>query len=372
MIVLTFLHVLYTIIIIVSISIVHKVYIGEIASAKLRGLFGAFTQIAVATGLLLNYGVSALPQVTYYYNSLVAAGIITIFECCVVWLHESPTWLIRHGQSHRAVQVLRWLRGPLIKVEKEVERIEAAESLSLWLAMKEMSKRYITVPIVIVMLTMFFHQIGGAHVISTYAAILFEEAGVKNPEVAALCAVGGVEVLMTFLSILMIDFVGRKLLLVLSSIGMVAGSAMLGAHYFVTRPSQCPSLSTSNYTQLEDGEFQNCINMRFAPLAISSAVLYVIAYSIGWGPVPWVILSELIPVRVRGAASGIATIINWGSAAFVIGVYLEYAEAVRDWFAWWTFAAVNAVAAIFAIAFIRETKGKTLEDIEKYYREHRC
>ena len=354
-------------------------YIGEISSAKLRGLFGAFTQIAVAAGLLLNYGVSALPKVTYYYSSLVAVAIITVFECSMIWLHESPTWLIRHGQSPRAVRVLRWLRGPLVKVEKEVERIEAAETLSLWLAVKEMSKRYITVPVVLVMLTMFFHQIGGAHVLSTYAAILFEEAGVKNPKVTALCAVGGVELLMTFLSIFVIDFVGRKVLLVVSSIGMVVGSALLGTHYLLTRPSLCDSFSTVNHTQLEttlqqaqDGEFANCINMRLAPLAISSTVLYVMAYSIGWGPVPWVILSELIPGWVRGAASGIATMVNWGSAAFVIGVYLEYAETVRDWFAWWTFAAVNAIAAIFAVVFIRETKGKTLEDIEKYYREHRC
>lgn len=360
-----------------------QVYIGEISSAKLRGLFGAFTQIAVAAGLLLNYGISALPQITYYYNSLVAVGIVTLFECFVVWMKESPSWLIRHGQSHRAVSILRWLRGPLVKVEKEVERIESAESLSLWLAMKEMSRRYITVPVVIVMLTMFFHQMGGAHVLSTYAAILYEEAGVRNPKVVALCAIGGVELVTTFLSILVIDFVGRKLLLVLSSIGMVCGSALLGTHYLLTRPSLCDESSSlvSNSTQLvgilqqsqaQENEFANCISVKFAPLAISSTVLYAVAYSIGWGPVPWVILSELIPVRVRGAASGIATIVNWASAAFVIGVYLEYAETVRDWFAWWSFAAVNVVAAIFTIVFVKETKGKTLEDIEQYYRDHRC
>ena len=308
-----------------------------------------------------------------------------MFECLVVWLKESPSWLIRHGQHQKAVKVLQWLRGPSVKVEQEVERIQEAESLSLWLAMKEMStKRHIAIPIVLVMLSMFFHQIGGAHVLSTYAALLFESAGVAEPELTALVAVGGVELVATFLTILVIDFVGRKFLLVLSSIGMVVGSAMLGAHYFITRPSTCTQLVSIGNSTVEESEFlqlqearsgdmfQNCINTQFAPLAISSAVLFAVAYSIGWGPVPWVLLSELIPVRVRGAASGIATLVNWGSAALVIGVYLEYSEAVRDWFAWWTFAFLNTIAAVFAIVFIRETKGKTLEDIEIYYQEHWC
>ena len=362
-----------------------QVYIGEISSPKLRGFFGAFTQIAIATGILLNYGISSIPKITYYYSSLVAVGIIAVFECLVVWLKESPSWLIRHGQTNQAVKVLQWLRGPKVKIQHEVERIQEAESLGLWLAMKEMStKRYIAIPIVLVMLSMFFHQIGGAHVLSTYAALLFESAGVAEPELTALGAVGGVELVATLLIILVIDFFGRKVLLVMSSIGMTVGSAMLGAHYYITRPSTCTQLVSINSTTgesqfLELSEatragdvFQNCINTEFAPLAITSAVLFAVSYSIGWGPVPWVLLSELIPVRVRGAASGIATLVNWGSAALVIGIYLDYSEAVRDWFAWWTFALLNVIGAIFAIVFIRETKGKTLEDIEVYYQEHWC
>ena len=363
-----------------------QVYIGEIASPKLRGLFGAFTQIAVATGIVLNYGISSIPGVTYFYSSLVAVAIIALYECLVVWLKESPSWLIRHGHTHRAVLVLGWLRGPEVKVQREVERIESAESLGLWLAMKEMStKRYIAVPIVVVMFSMFFHQIGGAHVLSTYAAPLFESAGVANPKLTAFGAVGGVELVATLLTIPVIDFVGRKILLVLSSIGMIAGSAMLGIHYFITRPSTCVQASLVNSTADEGGAFlplegghaagdmfENCVNSKFAPLAITSAVLFAVAYSIGWGPVPWVLLSELIPVRVRGAASGIATLVNWSSAALVIGVYLEYSEAVREWFAWWTFAFLNIIAVVFAIVFIKETKGKTLESIEEYYQEHWC
>lgn len=350
-------------------------YIGEISSAKFRGRFGSFTQIAIASGIILNYGVST--NLSYYYTSLIAVGIITLFECLIVWVYETPSWLVRHGQYIRAETALKWLRGPRADVEEEVKKIASAETHNLWLAVKQLSKRYITVPILIVMFSMFFHQIGGAHVLSTYAAPLYEEAGVPSPKKVALLAVGLVEFLATFIAIFLIDFMGRKWLLYLSSVGMVVGSTLLGLHYLLTRPSLCPTTSTNNSTLIEsmsqsDGEFSHCIRKDFAPLAISSTVLYAIAYSIGWGPVPWVILSEVIPAHVRGLASGAATIVNWASVALVIGVYLVYAESVQDWFAWWTFAVLNIIALLFAIIFIRETKGKTLEGIELYYREHCC
>lgn len=350
-----------------------QVYIGEISSARFRGRFGSFTQIAVASGIVLNYGVSI--KLSYFYSSLVAVGIIAVFECLVVWVYDTPSWLVRHGQRSRAVTALKWLRGPYVDVEEEIKEIESAESLNLWLVVKQLSKRYITVPIVIVTFSMFFHQIGGAHVLSTYAAVLYEEAGVRSPKKVALGTVGGVELAVTFISIFMIDAMGRKLLLFLSSVGMVVGSTLLGLHYYFTRPSLCSSANNSTTTDSlnqSDSEFANCINEHLAPLAITSTVLYAVAYSIGWGPVPWVILSELIPAHIRGVASGAATIVNWASAALVIGIYLTYAESVQYWFAWWTFAVLNIIALLFALIFIRETKGKTLESIELYYREHWC
>lgn len=351
---------------------VPQVYIGEISSARFRGRFGSFTQIAIASGIILNYGVST--NLSYYYTSLVAVGIIAVFECSVVWVYETPSWLVRHGQDIRAEAALKWLRGPHVNVKEELKKIVSAETLNLWLAVKQLSKRYITIPILIVMFSMFFHQIGGAHVLSTYAAPLYEEAGVPSPKKVALLAVGVVEFLATFFAIFLIDKMGRKSLLFFSSVGMVVGSTLLGLHYYFTRPSQCSNNSTLTESLMlqsqSDSGFSNCINKDYAPLAISSTVLYAVAYSIGWGPVPWVILSELIPAHVRGVASGAATIVNWASAALVIGVYLLYAEHVREWFAWWTFAVLNIIALFFGIIFIRETKGKTLQNIELYYQEH--
>ena len=100
-------------------------------------------------------------------------------------------------------------------------------------------------------------------------------------------------------------------------------------------------------------------------MAVTSVIIYDVALSVGWGSVPWVILSELIPLQVRGLAGGIAILVNWGTSA--VGVYLDYAAAVELWFVWWSFAVLNALGIVFVAVFIRETKGKTLEDIENYY-----
>lgn len=290
----------------------------------------------------------------------------------MVWLYETPRWLVLNGQSRQAHRALRWLRGSSGDIESEIGSIESAKTASMWLACREIyrSRRSVTVPILVVMVVMFFHQMAGATVIASYAAVLFDEAGVANPRVTATYAVGGVEFCATFLSIFVIDLVGRKLLLILSGTGTIIGSMLLGLHFYLTRPSQCstPINGTSVMLQ-DDGVFENCLNSQYAPLAITSIIIFIVAYSFGWGPVPWVLLSELIPIKVRGVASGMATIVNWASLALVIGVYLEYAELVQDWFAWWSFSVLNIVAVLFALIFIRETKGKTLEHIEEYYKE---
>ena len=353
-----------------------QVYIGELSSAKLRGIFGSFIPIALAMGVLLTYALSTISDFPYYYNSLVAAGIAAVFESMMVWLYETPRWLILNGQSQKAHHTLRWLRGPSSEIESEIYKIESAETASMWLACREISRlrRHVTVPIVVVMLAMFFHQIGGGTVVASYAAVLFEEAGVANPRVTAAYAVGGVEVFAVIFSVFVIDLVGRKLLLILSGIGMVIGSTLLGLHFYLTRPSLCSSSSNGTLSEMlqDDAVFENCLNSQYAPLAITSIIIFIVAYSIGWAPVPWVLLSELIPNKVRGVASGMATIVNWVSLALVVGVYLEYGELVQEWFVWWSFSVLNSVAVVFVLIFVRETKGKTLEDIEEYYREHKC
>ena len=352
-----------------------QIYIAEISTAKFRGLFGSFVEIGLATGILLNYSIGSIPGFPYFYNSLVAAGIVAVFEVMMVWLKETPRWLVSKSHYQEAYHTLIWLRGPSVNTEDEIRSIESSDSSSIWSAWKEFAKRSVAVPVMIVIVVMFFQQIGGLNAISSYAASLFEEAGVANPRVTATYAVGGVELFSTVISIFVIDLIGRKILLIISGAGMTVGTALLGVHFYIMRPSLCTSVANSTLTDLaemlQELTTDAPCNPQYGPLAIVSIIVYVIAFSIGWAPVPVVLMGELIPLRVRGLASGIATFVSLGTGALFVFFYVEYANLVQLWFAWWTFTAINIVGVVFVIIFIRETRGKMLEDIEKYYEEHR-
>ena len=180
----------------------------------------------------------------------------------------------------------------------------------------------------------------------------------SDPSVTASFVVGGTSVVFTLISIFVVDYFGRKILLILSGIGMLIGTIMLGTHFYVTRPSLC-NITTSDNTDI-------VCNGHIVPLAITGLVIFYSTFSIGWGPVPWILLGELIPLNIRGFVGSLATFVNWGTAAIVTGFYFNYSELVNSWFSWWTFSFFNGFAVIFVLLFIEETKGKSLEQASQH------
>lgn len=347
-------------------------YISELSAAKFRGFFTAFVQISLAGGALLSFAISSIPGFPYYYTSLVAVGLTAVFECAVVWLHETPRWLTSKGQVLRAFDTLHWLRGPGVDVEREIGSIQMSHKLpSVWQVMREFTKRSVAVPFILSLCIMFLQQAGGLNALSSYAASLFEAASVAHPRVTATYAIGLATFIVVLLSTCVIDLFGRKVLLIVSGTGMAVGTTLLGVEYYLIRPSLCSTTHNSTTLTLQGSSTDDApCNSQYAPLAIVGVVCYSVSFAIGWGPVPWVLLSEILPLRVRGMASGIATIISWGTGALVVGCYPQFARAVQKWFAWWSFSLMNIAAVLFSVFFLRETKGRTLEDIEKYYREN--
>ena len=287
--------------------------------------------------------------------------------------------MLAHGHQKEAISALKLLRGKNYDIGHELSAMELDISHNPHVKMSKvlahLKKRDVLMPLVIMLFIMFFQQIGGLNASTAYSGLIFKEAGVENYRATATYAIGGTAVVFTIIGMFMVDFFGRKSLLITSGIGMLLGTVLLGTHFFITRPSLCSSPSdNSTLTDMvlqsssnsDDGEL---CNAQFSPLAIVSLILFNAAFSIGWGPVPWVLLGELIPLRVRGAGSGIATLVNWFTAAIVAGFYLNYADKVKPWFAWWTFSVLNLLAILFVIFFVFETKGKRLEEIHDRYKK---
>ena len=360
----------------VATVIIIQVYLGEVPSKKLRGVVGAIGQGILAIGVMLSYVLGAIGGFRYYYISLVAVGIVALFEVLMIWLPETPRWLFAKGHVERAESVLLWLRGKKIDITEELEEIEkvvVAKKNSKKNMMQEFLRRGVIIPFIYVLTSFVFQQIGGVSAVFAFAAAIFSEAGVANPRVMSIYAVGVVGVIGNFSIVFVVDSIGRRTLLILSGAGMCIACAMLGIHFFITRPSLCSSNDFNNNSTSLMLDTTNApttsapCNSHFAPLAIASLVLYRFSYSIGLGPIPYILLSEMLPLSVRGFASGLVGTVMWLTVSAVAGLYLKYVELVEQWFVMWTFALFNLLSVLFTIVFIPETKGKSIEELERKF-----
>lgn len=359
-------------------TLIQKVYVIEVSSVKLRGLFGTILEGAVYVGVTLNYALGSINNFYYYDISLVAVGIVALYEALMVWQPESPRSLLSHGYVAEAERALKWLRGPksdrncdeFKEMKKNIITTTKHAKQGIW---KHIRRKSVLVPFLYLLVVFLIKQLCGIYVITTFAGEIFVEAGVSNPRSTAIYAVGVSNLIGVIVAFLTADRIGRKFLLITSGVLMAIGTVMLGTHFYITRPSLCNekwSIS-NNSTDFTSGvepishDTTEACNPHFSPLAITSLIIYNIAFSMGWGPLPWVLISELLPLSVRATAVGLCTIVSYLSYSAVVGFYLEYVELVSPWFAIWTFTIFSLAGSVFVFIFIPETKGKSLEVIER-------
>ena len=342
-----------------NIMISVQVYIAEICSIKLRGIFGSLVPLGGTIGIICISGFS------YYYLSLVAIGVVAVFEVLMVWLPDTPKWLLSRGRGKEAERVLLWLRGKEISIQQELEEMKKAVSANEAQRIniqKEFQKRSVLVPFVYVLVLLIFQQAGGINAIVPFAATLLSNAGVSNPRTTATITIGVIGIFGLLLFIATVNLIGRTALLVISGAGMFLSCSMLGIHFFITRPSLC-----TNNSMTEPDIDDSLCNTQFLMLATVSVTLFIFTFILGVGSVPWILISEMISLNVRGVASGLCVMTNWGMAALFSGTIMSYYSLVGPWWTMWTFSAVNLACVLFVLIFITETKGKSLEEMEKKF-----
>ena len=164
----------------------------------------------------------------------------------------------------------------------------------------------------------------------------------KSPFIA-LFTIGLTELVFTLVTVFTMDLIGRKILLIISGSVMAVSSFTLGiALYFMK----------SDHSAMQ-------------PLAVVCVLMFTMGFALGWGAVPWTLVSEIFPLQIHGLLGGVVSAVNWACAAIVGGLYFEYGLLVGQWGVWWTFGVVNLVAVCFVAVFLPETKGKRLEIIEQ-------
>ena len=327
-------------------SVMSPLYIAEISPARLRGRLVTLNQLAIVSGILLayliNWQLSNLGAESWRWMFAVAALPSLVFLLNLLVVPESPRWLVKQGRMEEALAVL----GRLL--EPAAARAEAAEIRDA-IALEEgpvtelfgsALRRPLTIAVGLAVLS----QVTGINTILYYGSLIFTEHGGQSAGAAlgANVIIGAVNLAGTIVALFTIDRLGRKPLLITGTAVMAVALAGLAAAF---------------YFQASD-----------PALLLGLILVYVAAFAISLGPGAWLLMSELFPTKVRGRAAGIATIALWLACLAVTFTFLTLVSLAGPAGAFCLYASLCVVTVVFVWRFAPETKGRTLEQIEKLWR----
>lgn len=323
-------------------------YISEISPPEARGALVSLNQLMITCGIVVSYLVdymlaTANNEWRWMFGLGAIPGIILIVG--MIALSESPRWLVSKKRIEEARTVLSHVIPPK-EVEKEIAEISSSLSVKegCW---KDLLEPWIRPALFVGIMLALFQQVTGINTIIYYAPTIFEFAGFESHKVSILATVGVgvVNVLMTLVAIWFIDRIGRKPLLYIGLVGMAISLGVLGFAF--------------NLPELSSG-------LKIA--TVICIMFYIASFAISLGPIFWLMIAEIYPLNIRGRAMSIATLANWGFNGIVAATFLTLTDKLGKGGAFWFYASVCLLGLVFCYFFVPETKGRTLEDIEKHLR----
>ncbi|MDE2450974.1 MAG: sugar porter family MFS transporter [Gammaproteobacteria bacterium] len=351
-------------------SMLAPMYIAEVAPPASRGMLVTFQQIAIVVGITLVYFVNwAIQQghnrdylmTTAWRHMLASAAIpAALLIVFMLMVPETPRFLVLKDRDTEALSLLKRLVGDDAEAQSTLQQIKATlvehtrPVLSFgWLVL-----------IVGIMLSI-FQQVVGINAVLYYAPHMFENMGASTTQALWDSAIysGVTMTVFTLIATFTVDRLGRKPLLVAGALIMAVAMIVLGMlfdrHLAAATVGQAGSSAGSSY------------------VALGAVVVYILGFSFSWGPVVWVMLSEIFPNSIRGKAMSIAVAAQW-IMNFVVSTTFPIMDGnsslnamFNHGFAYWVYGVCAILAALFVIKFVPETKGRPLESIQELWHKHR-
>jgi len=332
-------------------SMLSPLYIAEIAPAKIRGKLVSMNQFAIIFGMLVVYFVnyfiakqgddSWLNTVGWRWMFASETIPASIFLLMLFTVPDTPRSLVLKSQPEKALDVLTKVNGieEAKKILGDIQNTVVSHSGKLF--------SFGIGVIVIGVLLSVFQQFVGINVVLYYAPEIFKGMG-SGTDTALLqtIIVGAVNLLFTVLAIMTVDKFGRKPLMIIGALGMAVAMFALGGVFF---------------------------SKSVGILALICMLVYVASFAMSWGPVVWVLLSEIFPNKIRGRAMAVAVAAQWISNYLVSWTFpmmdknSYLLEKFNHGFAYWIYGVMAVIATIIVWKFVPETKGKTLEEMEKFW-----
>ncbi|HEX4791974.1 MAG TPA: sugar porter family MFS transporter [Actinospica sp.] len=324
-------------------SMVVPLYIGEMAPARVRGGLVSLNQLAITVGILAAYLVDYALSGSGNWRLMFGLAAIpaAVLFIGMLFQRESPHWLIGQGRGEEAHRILERLRGSDDDIDAEVEEVRRLGRRKS--GYRELLSPKIRPALFVGIALAVFQQITGVNTVIYYAPTLLQGAGLgSSSAILAEVCVGGINVLLTILAVWLMDRVGRRPLLLIGTTGMLIGLLTVA----------CAFLGGDHLTG------------GAAIVAIVGLMFFQGSFAIGLGPVFWLLIAEIYPLKVRGTAMGLATIANW-AADFVVTIsFLTLLNAVSGVGTFLLFAFLTLAALIYFRIKVPETKGRSLQDIE--------
>uniref|UniRef100_U5EUX1 Facilitated trehalose transporter Tret1 n=1 Tax=Corethrella appendiculata TaxID=1370023 RepID=U5EUX1_9DIPT len=324
--------------------VVAPMYISEIAETSVRGALGAFFQLFLTVGILFVYVVGAYTH--WQHLSIVCVIFPVLLIIAMVFIPESPTYLVKQGQRVKAGISLKWFWGQNCDTQTQLQAIQTdIDAVSGETSIKDLVTNATNrSALIISLLLMFFQQFSGINAVIFYTVPIFQSAGsTMDPSVCAI-VVGVVQVVMTVASSLLIDRAGRRILLIGSALSMGICLITLGIYF---------------HLKIKEHDVSN---IGWLPLA--SVVIFIVAFSLGFGPIPWMMMGELFAPDIKGLASAIAVMFNWTLVFLVTKTFGTMNEVLGSDLTFWFFGTWMVICTIYVIFKVPETKGKTNAQIQ--------
>lgn len=334
-------------------SLCLPVYMGETIQPEVRGMLGLISTTLGNIGILAVFVGGKFLD----WRMLAALGAVLCapYFACTFFTPETPHWYLSKGRRKDAKEALLWLRGgkDAADVDDELRAAEAcvggsdaakgrAEGED---GVRALFKREYLRPVGIALGLMLFQQFSGINAVIFYTVKIFQDAGSSVDEFVSTMVVGAVNLAAVVVATALIDRLGRKVLLVASAAAMAAALAVLGTFFYLSAKT--------------DVDVSAC-----GWLPLLSFVVFVVGFSLGFGPIPWLMMGEILPADIRGPAASLATGVNWACTFVVTKAFPDVVASVGSHAAFWGFCAVCCGALAFVLLCVPETRGRTLEEIE--------
>ena len=327
-------------------SYVGPLYISEMAPQKHRGALVSLNQLAITVGILLSYIVDYYFSFTSNWRWMLGFGIFPgiILYLGMLYLPESPRWLLSQGDEEQARNNLLPIRGSEESVEREIAEIKVTlktEAANWKIIFSKLVRPVLWIGFGLA----FIQQVTGINTILYYAPTILKMAGFGNASVSILATmgIGVVMCLVTLIALPLIDRWGRRPLLLAGLIGMGLSLGALALMF----------------------ESSTGIPLSLEWLGLFTMLIYIACFSFSLGPIMWLMIAEIYPLQVRGVGASLATCANWCSNLLVTVTFLKMIEwvGVRGTFS--VYMACCFLSIGFVYFLVPETKGTSLEEIEE-------